>query len=172
VLEVGCGFGRVLEWVPEGVAYAGVDISRHYLEEAKARNPRGDWICGDATSLPFGDSFDAVFCVQNTLGNMEGIEEKVLSEMRRVCRPGGKVILSVYSEDSFEIRRLWYDRLVDAGIFRRVWLDPDRPRVARSDTGWSSRCFDRAEVRGYLEGAASVEITKLDSFLYFCTAKI
>ena len=173
VLEVGCGFGRVLEWVPAEVNYAGIDISRHYVEEAKSRNPRGDWICGDATSLPFqGGRFDAVFCVQNTLGNMEGIEEKVLSEMRRVCRPRGKVILSVYSEDSFETRRLWYDRLVDIGIFRRVWLDPVRPRVARSDTGWSSRCFDRAEVSRYFEGVSSLDITKLDSFLYFCIAKL
>ncbi|HSP06061.1 MAG TPA: class I SAM-dependent methyltransferase [Acidobacteriota bacterium] len=172
VLEVGCGFGRVLEWVPEGVQYSGIDISRNYLAEAKSRNPRGDWICGDATSLPFrSGSFDAVFCVQNTLGNMEGLEEKVLSEMRRACGRNGRVILSVYSEDSFEMRRLWYDRLVDVGIFRRVWLDPQRPRVARSDTGWSSRCFERSEVRAYFEGASSVEITKLGSFLYFCTGK-
>lgn len=173
VLEVGCGFGRVLESVPGDVTYSGVDISRHNLAEAKSRNPRGDWICGDATSLPFKPgSFDVVFCVQNTLGNMEGLEEKVMSEMRRVCRSRGRVILSVYSEDSFETRRLWYDRLVDIGIFRRVWLDPARPRVARSDTGWSSRCFDRAEVRSYFENAASVEITKLGSFLYFCVAKL
>ena len=172
VLEVGCGFGRVLEWVPEAVAYTGIDIGRHYVEEAKTRNPRGDWICGDATCLPFQDeSFDAVFCIQNTLGNMEGIEGKVISEMRRVCRRKGRLILSVYSEDSFEIRRLWYDRLVDAGIFRRVWLDPEHPRVARSNTGWSSRCFDRKEVRA-LFGAVSMEIVKLDAFLYFCVVNL
>lgn len=173
VLEVGCGFGRVLEWVPAGVKYAGVDISIHYLQEARTRNPGPDWICGDATRLPFaGGSFDAVFCVQNTLGNMEGIEEKVLSEMRRVCCRRGRLILSVYSEDSFETRRLWYDRLVDAGIFRRIWLDPKRPRITRSDTGWSSRCFDRDEVRHFLQGASSIGITKLGSFLYFCVAEV
>lgn len=173
VLEVGCGFGRVLEWVPEGVRYTGVDIARHNVTEAKARNPRGDWICGDATALSFGDQvFDAVFCIQNTLGNMEGIETRVMAEMRRVCRKKGKVILSVYAEDSFETRRIWYDRLVDIGIFRRIWMDPDHPRITRSDTGWSSRCFDRTEVRGFFEGASSLEITKLNSFLYFCCAEV
>lgn len=172
ILEVGCGFGRVLEWVPEGAGYFGIDISRHYVEEARARNPRKNWICGDATALPFlNESFDAVFCIQNTLGNMEGIEERVTAEMRRVCRKGGTQILSVYSEDSFETRRIWYDRLVDIGIFRRVWLDPDHPRMARSDTGWSSRCFDRSEVRGLFGASRSVEITKLDAFLYFCIAR-
>ena len=172
-LEVGCGFGRVLEWVPEFVRYCGLDSSMNYAQEARERNPGGSWICGDATALPFSKgSFDSVFCIQNTLGNMEGIEEKVIAEMRRVCRKRGKVILSVYSEDSFETRRLWYDRLVDAGIFRRVWLDPDHPRVARSDTGWSSRCFQRSELRSLFSGASKVEVTKIQSFLYFCVAEI
>ena len=172
-LEVGCGFGRVLEWVPQEVHYYGIDISIHYVQEAQERNPRGNWICGDATALPANDrAFDTVFCIQNTLGNMEGIETKVIAELRRVCRKGGKVILSVYAEDSFETRRLWYDRLVDVGIFRRVWLDSSNPRVARSDTGWSSRSFDKNELKAFFTGAQKLEITKVQSFLYFCVAEM
>lgn len=169
-LEIGCGYGRALAGVDPGTQYTGIDIGFDYVAEAKVRNPHSNWICGDATSLPFSAStFGAVFLIQNTLGNMEGIEKGVISECKRIVELGGKLIASVYSEDSFEIRRTWYDRLIDAGIFGKVWLDPDNPKIARSDTGWSSRCFDRQELIKMLKGSeTSLEIAKLTNFLYFC----
>ena len=174
ILEIGCGFGRALKTVSGDSHYTGVDIGLNCLMEAKMTHPERDWICADGTHLPFRDAqFDAVFLIQNTLGNMEGIEKKVISEANRVAAPDAKIILSVYSEDSFEIRRLWYDRLVDTGIFGHVWLDSSNPRIARSDTGWSSRCFDSGELKQYFHGLhCSLEINKLDSFLYFCIARI
>jgi SAM-dependent methyltransferase len=172
ILEVGCGFGRAVSAIEADVLYSGIDIGYTYVLEAKHRNQRGNWICGDATKLPFGDQrFDCVFCIQNTLGNMEGIETQVVAECKRVCAKNGRVIFSVYSEDSFEVRRLWYDRLIDVSIFGRVWLDQKNPRIARSDTGWSSRCFDREEFQ-QLIGLSEPEITKLDSFLYFYSANV
>ncbi len=174
ILEIGCGFGRAMKSVAKEQRYTGVDIGLNCVLEAKADYPDRQWVCADGTRLPFGNAeFDAVFLIQNTLGNMEGIETKVLREAKRVAGPDGKIILSVYSEDSFEIRRLWYDRLVDIGIFGKVWLDVTNPRIARSDTGWSSRCFDAAELKQYFQGLqCSLEINKLDSFLYFCVAAV
>jgi SAM-dependent methyltransferase len=169
VLEIGCGFGRALAGVDPAIEYTGVDIGLDYVAEARVRNSRGSWLCGDATSLPFqASSFNAVFLIQNTLGNMEGIESKVITEAKRIAKGGGKLIISVYSEDSFEIRRTWYDRLVDVGIFGQVWLDPANPKMARSDTGWSSRCFERQELIWMLNVNRNSEIHKLDNFLYFC----
>lgn len=174
VLEVGCGFGRALPSLRENVHYTGIDIGMDYVAEARVRNSRGTWLCGDATSLPFArSSFDSVFLIQNTLGNMEGIESRVIAESRRVASRNGKLIVSVYSEDSFETRRTWYDRLVDVGIFGKVWLDPSNPRMARSDTGWSSRCFDQQELVELLTwGVGEVQIKKLDNFLYFCILRL
>jgi len=172
ILEVGCGFGRAVSAIGPNVIYSGIDIGYTYVLEAKHRNQRGNWICGDATKLPFAaHTFDCVFCIQNTLGNMEGIETQVVEECRRVCASNGRIIFSVYSEDSFEVRRLWYDRLIDVSIFGRVWLDQENPRIARSDTGWSSRCFDREEFKKLI-GLKEPEITKLDSFLYFYVANL
>jgi len=174
ILEIGCGFGRALKSVSKHERYTGVDVGLNCVLEAKMNHPDRQWVCSDGTRLPFHNSeFDAVFLIQNTLGNMEGIETMVLGEANRVAVPDGKIILSVYSEDSFEIRRLWYDRLVDIGIFGQVWLDSSNPRIARSDTGWSSRCFDAGELKQYFQGLhCSLEINKLDSFLYFCVARI
>jgi len=174
ILEVGCGFGRALKTVSRHACYTGVDLGLNCVLDAKMNHPERHWVCADGTRLPFRDAeFDAVFLIQNTLGNMEGIETKVIGEAKRVAAPDGKIILSVYSEDSFEIRRLWYDRLVDIGIFGKVWLDSSNPRIARSDTGWSSRCFDTEELKRYFQGLhCSLEINKLDSFLYFCIARM
>lgn len=173
VLETGCGFGRTLPGLDPSIHYTGVDIGFDYVAEARIRNSRGSWICGDATALPFSPAtFDAVFLIQNTLGNMEGIESKVVSESTRIATSNGKLIVSVYSEDSFEIRRNWYDRLVDLGIFGQIWLDPANPKIVRSDTGWSSRCFDRQELITMLKTDRSeLTITKLDHFLYFCVVR-
>lgn len=169
VLEIGCGFGRALDCVPEGTNYTGIDIGFGYLVEASRTRQPGKWVCADATALPFADgAFDAVFCIQNTLGNMEGIEQKVLAESFRVCN--GRLLFGVYSEDSFDLRRLWYDRLVELGIFGRYGLDPVNPRIVRSDTGWSSRCFDSEELQQML-GAGRVTIRKIGALSYFCTAK-
>lgn len=174
VLEVGCGFGRAANHMDEKIQYTGIDIGFNYVVDALSRFPSRSWVCADAAHLPFMDrTFDAVFLIQNTLGNMEGIEAHVIAESTRVIRSQGKLIISAYSEDSFEVRRTWYDRLVDIGIFGRVWLDPANARMARSDTGWSSRCFDKEELKQYFgTETASLEIAKMDAFLYFCVGRI
>ncbi|HET6267756.1 MAG TPA: methyltransferase domain-containing protein [Acidobacteriota bacterium] len=173
VLEIGCGFGRAVDSVPSGSSYFGIDIGLPYIVEASHLHPNRLWICGDATRLPLPDRcFDTAFCIQNTLGNMIGLEAAVLTQAQRILRASGRLILSLYSEDSFEIRRMWYDRLVDIGIFRRFWLDSENPRIARSDTGWSSRCYDKTEIADLLaSGFAKIHMQKLDSFLYFVVAQ-
>lgn len=174
VLEIGCGNGRALHAVPQQAQYTGIDIGFPYILDARREYPDHNWVCADACRLPFAAAmFNAVFCIQNTLGNMPGIEADVLRESFRVCGPSGKVILGVYSEDSFEIRKQWYDRLIAAGIFARVWLDPNFPRIARSDTGWSSRCFDQNELTQLFErNGAHPGVIRVDGFSYFCIAEI
>lgn len=171
ILEIGCGTGRAVEAVPNRTSYTGVDIGFSYVAQARSQHPIHHWLCADACRLPFSAStFDAVFCIQNTLGNMPGIGEQVVSESLRVLRKPGRMILSVYAEDSFETRKQWYDRLIAAGIFERVWIDPVSPKIARSNTGWSSRCFDRSEIECLFEPhRVQSQVTKIGSLLYFCT---
>lgn len=170
VLEIGCGYGRALGAVPASSHYTGIDIGFAYVRDGRQQHPDRDWICADACRLPFeAGTFDALFCIQNTLGNMPDIERQVMAEAFRVGK--SKVIVGVYSEDSFEERSLWYNRMIAAGIFGRVWVDPDAPRIARSDTGWRSRCFDRDELtRLFEQNGAHAEITAIDRFSYFCVA--
>ncbi len=80
----------------------GVDITPALLERAKLRAAAESLIVnfqpGDATALPFGDgAFDVVM---STFGSIFAPDpEKTAAEMSRVCRPGGKIALAVWTPE-------------------------------------------------------------------------
>jgi SAM-dependent methyltransferase len=89
-LDLGCGtglYGDVLRGA--GRTVVGVDVSRDQLRWAKAREVVA---AADASQLPFRDaSFDDVACiwVHSDLDDLP----KVLAEVARVLRPGGRLLL-------------------------------------------------------------------------------
>ncbi|HWW09232.1 MAG TPA: bifunctional demethylmenaquinone methyltransferase/2-methoxy-6-polyprenyl-1,4-benzoquinol methylase UbiE [Candidatus Acidoferrales bacterium] len=95
-LDVACGTGRLTRELCERVGprgrVVGLDFSERMLAIARAAHPAIEWVQGDATRLPFEDSsFDAAttaFGLRN-LAN----PEKGLSEMRRVVRSGGTLVV-------------------------------------------------------------------------------
>jgi phosphatidylethanolamine/phosphatidyl-N-methylethanolamine N-methyltransferase len=96
ILEVGVGTGMSLPLYPLRCAVTAVDLSESMLERAHARTARYnighiDLIQMDATHLNFpDDTFDIVYapyfisCVPDPIA--------VTREMRRVCRPGGRLV--------------------------------------------------------------------------------
>jgi ubiquinone/menaquinone biosynthesis C-methylase UbiE len=99
VLDVACGpgllvcaFARVARHV------TGIDITPAMLEQArKAQQEQGltniTWQQGDATSLPFPD---ANFSIVSSRFVFHHLEEPllVLEKMKRVCRPGGRIVVA------------------------------------------------------------------------------
>jgi ubiquinone/menaquinone biosynthesis C-methylase UbiE len=95
-LEVAVGTALNLEHYPEDVELTGVDLSPEMLEIARERSAElGRTIElreGDAHKLPFDDeSFDSVVCTYS-LCNIPD-PQRAVDEMKRVLRPGGKLIL-------------------------------------------------------------------------------
>jgi demethylmenaquinone methyltransferase/2-methoxy-6-polyprenyl-1,4-benzoquinol methylase len=134
VLDVATGTGELaLELtrrVSPGGEVVGSDFSEAMLERArvKVRPPgaelRFEW--GDALALPYEDgSFDAAtvgFGVRNFAEIDQG-----LAEMRRVVRPGGRVVILEFTTPtrpplSF-FYRVWFDRIVP--VLGRLSGDPD-----------------------------------------------
>lgn len=110
VLDAGCGTGRlaiaIADLVGEQGKVCAIDVSPAMLRAAErqiARTPVGSRIelrQGDVLSLPYPDgSFDgAVASLVLELLNPEGVS-KALGELRRVVRPGGRVVLAALAEE-------------------------------------------------------------------------
>lgn len=96
VLEVGVGTGINLALYPREAAVTGIDFSSSMLEKARERAARKDaapvrLLQMDAADLKFADhAFDIVYAPY--LISVVPDPVKVAQEMRRVCRPGGRII--------------------------------------------------------------------------------
>lgn len=96
VLEVAVGTGLNLNFYPDDVALTGIDWSEQMLELARRRaadiGRTATLQQADAHHLPFEDaSFDTVVCTFGLCAIPD--HAQALTEMARVLRPGGKLIL-------------------------------------------------------------------------------
>lgn len=97
VLEVGVGTGLALPLYPSSCEVLGIDLSEAMLAEAQERIDRQrlrnvSVLRMDAAALEFDDdTFDAVFApyVISVVPDPAG----VMGEIRRVCRPGGRIVV-------------------------------------------------------------------------------
>jgi demethylmenaquinone methyltransferase / 2-methoxy-6-polyprenyl-1,4-benzoquinol methylase len=116
VLDVATGTGDLaIELAGRGCEVLGTDFSDVMLERARAKAPQLRWEHANALELPYGDDeFDAA-----TVGfgarNFSDLE-RGLSEMTRVVRPGGRVVILEMTTPTkpplstfFEV---WFDRIV------------------------------------------------------------
>ena len=97
VLEVGVGTGINLGLYPKHCSITGIDFSSSMLEKARERAVRKELrgmrlLQMDAADLKFADdSFDIVYAPY--LISVVPDPVKVAREMRRVCRPGGRIVI-------------------------------------------------------------------------------
>jgi demethylmenaquinone methyltransferase/2-methoxy-6-polyprenyl-1,4-benzoquinol methylase len=113
VLEIGFGTGYCLKLIAELVGQTGkvysIDISSGMIEITKKRLEkaglvkRAELCCGDAVSLPFVDNtFDAVF-ISFTLEAVDTPEiPKVLEQIKKVLKPGGRLGVASMSKENGE----------------------------------------------------------------------
>jgi SAM-dependent methyltransferase len=105
VLDVACGAGQTaIPMSRAGAKVTGVDIATNLVEQARARaqaeNLDAHFDEGDAEMLPHEDgSFDIVVSL---IGAMFAPRpELVAAELKRVCRPGGKIIMGNWTPSGF-----------------------------------------------------------------------
>ena len=97
ILEVGVGTGINITLYPRNCKITGIDLSEPMLEKARERVARAGLsnvrlLEMDAAKLTFADdSFDIVYAPY--LVSVVPDPVQVVREMRRVCRPGGKIVI-------------------------------------------------------------------------------
>jgi sterol 24-C-methyltransferase len=104
VLDAGCGMGDVARTMATkyGLKVKGIDILDFNIEKARKRSAssglgdRANFQIGDYHKLDFPDeAFDGVYTMETLVHASD--PEKVLSEFRRVLRPGGRLVMFEYS---------------------------------------------------------------------------
>src|SRR5215211_1233047 len=105
ILDVACGAGQTaIPMSRAGAKVTGIDIATNLIEQARARaqaeNLDARFDEGDAEMLPYQDgSFDIVVSL---IGAMFAPRpERVSAELKRVCRPGGKIIIGNWTPTGF-----------------------------------------------------------------------
>jgi SAM-dependent methyltransferase len=173
VLEVGCGTGLVLERIRRFARSAvGIDLSPKMLELARARQL--DVQLGDATRLPFADDSFDVACSFKVLAHVRDID-RALSEMARVVRPGGVVIVEYYNPQSLRglIKRLAPPGKVARGVDEAdVFTRFDRPDEARRRLPPNCRFIDSRGVRVMIPTALVMRIPGLGAAFRFAEQRL
>ena len=159
VLDVGCGSGRIGEFVLKAGAsrYVGVDFSEPMIELAEARLERFaekvQLVTADFLTAPIEGAFDVVLAV----GFFDYIPDadRFTRKMFELCAPGGALVGSfpAWSPVKGPVRKIRYEWLGDCPIFNY-----DRQGLARM---FSTAGFERTEIlspgrSGYLARAVRV----------------
>ena len=125
ILEVGPGTGyytlELAGWVEPGGTLEIFDLQQEMLDHTMRRAAEGSVAnlvptLGDATELPYEDgSFDAVVLVA-VLGEIPD-QQAALSEIARVLRPGGRLVVGeLVGDPHYTSPRALERRAADAGL--------------------------------------------------------
>jgi demethylmenaquinone methyltransferase/2-methoxy-6-polyprenyl-1,4-benzoquinol methylase len=108
ILDVAAGTGTSSAALARSGAHVvALDFSPGMIEEGRRRQPKIEFIEGDAEKLPFGDDeFDAV-TISFGLRNVEH-PKVALAEMYRVLKPGGRLVLCEFSKPQRAAFRVGY----------------------------------------------------------------
>jgi demethylmenaquinone methyltransferase/2-methoxy-6-polyprenyl-1,4-benzoquinol methylase len=127
VLDLAAGTGTSSEpFARAGATVVPTDLSLGMLAVGKRRRPALGFVAGDALSLPYADgSFDAV-TISFGLRNVEDTAA-ALAEMRRVTRPGGRLVVCEFSTPVWAPFRVLYSEYLVAALPRIASLVSSNP---------------------------------------------
>ena len=131
ILDAGCGSGRTLDDLAGLGDACGVDVSPAAVRAARARGHAA--FVAAVEQLPFPDeTFDLVTCLDVVEHTPD--DEATLAELRRVTRPGGRLLVTVpayprlwsaHDEANRHFRRYTRHTLVTAAIVAGWRLERD-----------------------------------------------
>jgi demethylmenaquinone methyltransferase/2-methoxy-6-polyprenyl-1,4-benzoquinol methylase len=143
VLDLAAGTGTSSAPIQKrGAVVIPCDFSLGMLKVGKKRLPHLPFVAGDGLNLPFADnSFDAV-TISFGLRNLHDTE-RGLSELLRVTKPGGKLVICEFSQPTFSLfRKIYLEYLIKAlpKIARKTSSNPAAYEyLAESIVSWPAQ---------------------------------
>lgn len=119
VLDVGCGYGMNFPYLGHVKSITGIDFSSVMLNKARevmqGASIKVDLREGDAEALEFPDnSFDTLISTLSTCSFFNPIT--ALQEIRRVCKPNGKILLIEHGRSTWG----WVGRYQDNHVHEQI----------------------------------------------------
>ena len=170
ILDICTGTGDIVQIIKKirpNAKVIGMDISENMLKIAKQKDPTGVYIKNDCQQLPFKDNEFDIVTASFGIRNIED-RTKVLSEIYRVLKPGGKFLhldfgyknifsyifdlIVLSSIKIFKIPTNNYKYLIDS---KNEFPNPDKLVIEFEKFG-----FVKENVHNFLLGVISCQIMK------------
>lgn len=156
VADIGCGNGRMADWVKKlGAEYIGVDSSEKLLAIAHAHFPQDRFSLGDLLHLPLADASVDVCLLNASLHHIPApLLAQALEELHRVLKPVGRALMVNWN--------LWQGRFVYAHF-----LEWGQQLAGRSPLCWQdfwvsySSPDKKTRVNRFYHGFTKRELRKL-----------
>jgi ubiquinone/menaquinone biosynthesis C-methylase UbiE len=159
VLEVGCGWGELAEWLARetDAQVVAIDLSPRMVELARERGV--DARVADVQELPFADGEFDVAVAAWMLYHVPDLA-RAIAELARVLRPGGRLVAVTNSRfHLMELRDLVGSGPSTLSFARETGeelLAPQFARIRREDIDGRLEFAERAEVEEYVRASISM----------------
>jgi len=174
VLELGCGYGRIIPELAKKARFVvGIDISISSLKYGR-KLIRSTSNClliqMDATQLSFLDrTFDVVVCIQNGISAFHVDQEHLIRESIRVAKQGGTILFSSYSDKFWKYRLEWFKRQSEEGLVGEIDFNKTRDGVIVCKDGFTASTVGRDRFLELTAGFnVETTIAEVDESSIFC----
>jgi SAM-dependent methyltransferase len=173
-LELGCGYGRVLERLLPRVHVAfGIDTSPSSLRmalEYLERKPSVRLACMDSVQMGFCNRvFDLTICIQNGICAFAVDRQQLFREAIRVTRSGGLVMFSSYTSQFWEHRLHWFEIQSAHHLIGEIDYQATGNGMIVCKDGFRATTADRATFEKLAaDPGVTPRITEVDGSSLFC----
>ncbi|MBN1329291.1 MAG: class I SAM-dependent methyltransferase [Candidatus Heimdallarchaeota archaeon] len=174
ILELGCGYGRVLKPLAQKAAMVyGIDTSKETLilaERYLQAFSNVKLLRMNAKSLAFEkEKFDAVIAIQNGVSAFKVDPFILIKESIRVTKSGGKVIFSSYSEKIWQERLDWFVKQSKEGLLGELDFNKTKNGKIVCKDGFSATTFTKNDFQKLISKVkVNAKILEVDNSSIFC----
>ena len=150
VLELGCGYGRVLDRLLDvASSVVGIDVSYESLCYARRTITQSGLHLAmmDAGRLAFSSAqFDVIVCIQNGISAFKVDTRALVRESMRVTKKGGVCLFSTYTESFWNNRLEWFKLQSEEGLIGEIDWNHTKEGVIRCKDGFKATTFSKSSL--------------------------